>query len=558
MNGAAKKLVGVLAVVATLCGTIAEAQAVEWIVNGNFEDASGTFPNGWTITANPPGTTSGLAGTTSAAVMRPDILGGRITQSNLDAGPEWQLDMYFASAMPPTVDDRSLQFVVDTSDGLINMRVNGGGSVQAFDGAVWQDLIAGGVAFSTDTTNDGDFDDAGDTQHVHRMRILGDFTTAPAYEVMLSAAGSSTFSMMSGPVSLFDAGTPAPGLGPRSLSIRSQLSLTPYVVDEISLMAEEIVTPPFSGLTNGDFEDTSGTFPMGWTINRGTPLQHAGLGGTTTATYLHKQADGGDRITQAPVGTPGPEWELDLLFAMEDPGGSADRGLNVILINDPNTGNLNLRVNGDGSVQTVTSIPSTTWFDVPNLSNAVQFSVDANDDGDFSDVGDVLNVHRLVLRGDYTTSSPEYTVHLSQANQTELALSGAANLWFTGSPSAGGSITSVSISAQNSGGDYVVDQVFLRMLGALDGDYNGDGKVDAADYVVWRKNPDAFGGAAGYGTWRANFGNPGSGAAAGQTAAVPEPTALLLAGVAAVIALAGGLARRTAPFQNVNSTPSES
>ena len=39
------------------------------------------------------------------------------------------------------------------------------------------------------------------------------------------------------------------------------------------------------------------------------------------------------------------------------------------------------------------------------------------------------------------------------------------------------------------------------------GDYDGDGDVDAADYVLWRKDPAANGGTPdGYDTWRANFG----------------------------------------------------
>ncbi len=60
----------------------------------------------------------------------------------------------------------------------------------------------------------------------------------------------------------------------------------------------------------------------------------------------------------------------------------------------------------------------------------------------------------------------------------------------------------------------------------LAGDYNQDGKVDAADYVVWRKNPGAFGGdPAGYNTWRTNFGRT-SGSGSGSAAAVPEPAAL--------------------------------
>lgn len=61
------------------------------------------------------------------------------------------------------------------------------------------------------------------------------------------------------------------------------------------------------------------------------------------------------------------------------------------------------------------------------------------------------------------------------------------------------------------------------------GDYNGNGKVDAADYVLWRDNPANYGGTpGGYNTWRANFGNPpGSGSGLGA-AGVPEPASLVL------------------------------
>jgi hypothetical protein len=68
------------------------------------------------------------------------------------------------------------------------------------------------------------------------------------------------------------------------------------------------------------------------------------------------------------------------------------------------------------------------------------------------------------------------------------------------------------------------------------GDYNGDGTVDAADYVVWRKTGDS---PVDYNTWRANFGQTaGSGTGIGLTfiAAVPEPSALivLLTGILAL------------------------
>jgi hypothetical protein len=81
----------------------------------------------------------------------------------------------------------------------------------------------------------------------------------------------------------------------------------------------------------------------------------------------------------------------------------------------------------------------------------------------------------------------------------------------------------------------------------LVGDYNNDGKVDAADYVVWRKNEgtmnmlpnDPIGGTIGsaqYNQWRAHFGNmAGAGGFAGQT--VPEPTMQVLCCAFAAVAI---------------------
>jgi hypothetical protein len=76
------------------------------------------------------------------------------------------------------------------------------------------------------------------------------------------------------------------------------------------------------------------------------------------------------------------------------------------------------------------------------------------------------------------------------------------------------------------------------------GDFNADGAVDAADYVVWRKN--FSGDLTMYDAWRSNFGTslgPGSGSAGYPlgasaeplSAAVPEPTALALAALALVL-----------------------
>lgn len=62
--------------------------------------------------------------------------------------------------------------------------------------------------------------------------------------------------------------------------------------------------------------------------------------------------------------------------------------------------------------------------------------------------------------------------------------------------------------------------------GGLDGDHNGDGVVDAADYVTWRKLPSEYGDAAGYDAWHENFGS----SAPGGGSAVPEPGCVAILG----------------------------
>jgi autotransporter-associated beta strand protein len=74
---------------------------------------------------------------------------------------------------------------------------------------------------------------------------------------------------------------------------------------------------------------------------------------------------------------------------------------------------------------------------------------------------------------------------------------------------------------------YGANQVTLHVVDA--GDFNNDGKVDAADYVVWRKGLGTTYTQDDYDVWRAHFGQTaGPGSAAGANAAVPEPATLVL------------------------------
>ena len=57
------------------------------------------------------------------------------------------------------------------------------------------------------------------------------------------------------------------------------------------------------------------------------------------------------------------------------------------------------------------------------------------------------------------------------------------------------------------------------------GDFNGDGTVDAADYVTWRKGLSGLYAGADYAWWQADFGRNSF---AARAAVVPESGAALL------------------------------
>jgi hypothetical protein len=97
--------------------------------------------------------------------------------------------------------------------------------------------------------------------------------------------------------------------------------------------------------------------------------------------------------------------------------------------------------------------------------------------------------------------------------------------------------------------DYNDDSVVLSVLGlGLSGDYNKDGVVDAADFVVWRNSAGEVGSGLAadgngdqvvnqddYAVWRSNFGRTSMGAGFAEIGAtsVPEPASQFVALVAA-------------------------
>jgi CHRD domain len=83
----------------------------------------------------------------------------------------------------------------------------------------------------------------------------------------------------------------------------------------------------------------------------------------------------------------------------------------------------------------------------------------------------------------------------------------------------------------------------MNPVSTLPGDFNADGRVDARDYVIWRKGNGQIYGDQDYGAWRAHFGQTTGGGNSIATAAVPEPTCVVLV-LSALGLLAGRCGRR--------------
>jgi autotransporter-associated beta strand protein len=149
-----------------------------------------------------------------------------------------------------------------------------------------------------------------------------------------------------------------------------------------------------------------------------------------------------------------------------------------------------------------------------------------------TDISDLLNV----------TTTNGLTINGGTLNLTNAA--GMTGGFYTLIDYAGtlnGSLGNISLGTVPAGFTY---SLFNETVGktiqlevTAPGDFNHDGTVDGADYVVWRKGSGTKYTAADYDSWRAHFGQtytPGAGA---QLSAVPEPAAcVLLAVVGAALA----------------------
>jgi autotransporter-associated beta strand protein len=157
------------------------------------------------------------------------------------------------------------------------------------------------------------------------------------------------------------------------------------------------------------------------------------------------------------------------------------------------------------------------------------------------------NGDTVIQQGKLTVTSPDgFNQQFDNEWDIHISTGAILDLNFTGSPDMIGALFLDGVSQRNgiwgaeaSGAQFTTP--LITGTGRLEvthfvpppGDFNNDGSVDAADYIVWRTTD---GSPTGYDDWRANFGRTSWGTGSGSGAAqsvigVPEPASIAMVAV---------------------------
>jgi hypothetical protein len=203
--------------------------------------------------------------------------------------------------------------------------------------------------------------------------------------------------------------------------------------------------------------------------------------------------------------------------------------------------------------------------------------------GDIANSGTIApgnSVGTLTATGNVTMNTNSHlAIELSSGSADKLAVGGTLNLSnvdFLDVTGAGqgfswviatygtltGTFNNVTAGYTVNYGSGTNSQITLnKPASGVNGDFNNDGKVDASDYLTWRKNSgtnNALPNDNGLGTpigpnhytlWRSNFGKPPGSGSLVEGGSVPEPTALLLV----VVGIVGLPTTRVRPSRRVST-----
>jgi autotransporter-associated beta strand protein len=183
-----------------------------------------------------------------------------------------------------------------------------------------------------------------------------------------------------------------------------------------------------------------------------------------------------------------------------------------------------LTLNGNSTTGTVLTLANgATIFEEVNIGQSDVVALINGAAGDIAFNNNVVNFSDATLGGLAPGVYPLFTADVADAFSGIVTTPGGL---ITSGLSIGTGLEAYGGIAQL----YNLGQEITLLINSPD--FNSNLVVDAADYVLWRKNPAAYFGDAGYTFWRRWFGlvagGSGSGGALDAAGEVPEPTTLTL------------------------------
>jgi|GEM_PF-6881786 len=280
--------------------------------------------------------------------------------------------------------------------------------------------------------------------------------TATGYSFKMEIDGGATFSASTNnflPVTAF-----------HQFGIISASAANDVILDNVEIDRNTLRNGTFERGQSLATDGMAADFARNWATNRAGVSRDAGLtDGSHTAAYLDSDVVAERGYLQQSPETLGSDWRFDVDFAAEDGGADGSRSFNLLL-QHAGSGQINMRLNGNGAIE----VFDTAWRAL-TPTNFVSFSLDANNNNSFADVGDSNLVYHLTIIGDdYGLPTANYDVLL-------YALADPGNIWTTNdlalwqtSSATNAAVTGISLlqftTGNGSTGDFAVDNVSMLII----------------------------------------------------------------------------------------------
>lgn len=485
-------------VVGVLGAAGAVAQAQNLLTNGNFESVPPEFP-GWNVTesvvghpelvvdsvgqqdfANQPSATAGQAG-----AWLKEFSGNVGTCCNMQ---NYQTNAILSQTVPGVAGQQY------SFSGWSLFQQNYSGGVDTLDPG----SPSGGVASPTTTNFTMEFLDSG--SNVLGSPVALDLKADRIAQSPIFFANDASWYQHS-LMGTAPAGTANVRVTAKALSMVANVDPSQSAfMDNFAL--HTVAAPGTELLTNANLNTSPSSGPElpGWTITETAGKDTAGRGGSFAddpasggafGYWLKAFANGDATLTQKVAGTAGGNYTFTASSAF---GNNYSGGTS-------------------GTKPTTITLLKLSFLDSSDQVIGTPVTLDLWDAGQRNATGPIASHPEAWLQHSINGMSPAGTASV----QVDVVATG---MFATVNPDQGA---------------FFDDLILTLGSPSLPGDFNHDNKVDAADYVSWRKgNSPTPNSPADYNTWRSNFGatSPGSGTNLLGSASVPEPGCLALAIVA--------------------------